>query len=92
MPYASSSSTNTTSSHASSQGVPSASSVQSQYAYLRTDPNFKDKRVDWLQKEQLLLEGCNYDGETPLILAAAAGDLDSLKTLLECGANHKHRD
>ena len=92
MPHASSSSTSSTSSHASAQGVPSASSVQSQYAYLKTDPDFNDKRVDWSQKEQLLLEGCNYDGETPLILAAAAGDLDALKALLQCGANHRHCD
>lgn len=90
MPYASSSSSSSTSSHASSQGVPSASFFQSQYAYLRTDPNFNDKRVDWSQNEQLLLEGCNYDGETPLILAAAAGDLEALKTLLKRGANHRH--
>ena len=92
MSHASSSSTSSTSSHASSQGVPSASSVQSQYAYLRTDPDFNDKRVDWSQKEQLLLEGCNYDGETPLILAAAAGDFDALKVLLKRGANHRHSD
>lgn len=92
MPHASSSSTSSTTICASSQGMPLASSYQNQYAFLRTDPNFNDKRIDWSQKEQLLLEGCNYDGETPLILAAAAGDIEALKTLLRRGANHRHSD